>query len=184
MPNDLPASGELPNEIGRRLLSKWWRGLILSPDAAEEYTRRTISKEVRRGSNRPLRAHPGALRMVSHKNLSGTDQRKNDRQAREADRGRGQAQSANPAASHRAGTEQPWQTGAFYGKSYFCSPRGKIIAHTIERQRTGSRLNIWNHGYTRIREKKLTNSEVRLNWSKSCTAPSFFFLVAISGFRS
>src|SRR5438094_4346917 len=32
-----------------------------------------------------------------------------------------------PAISRR-GTEHPWKIGEFYGKSYFCSPRGKIIA--------------------------------------------------------
>src|ERR1700738_5003527 len=32
------------------------------------------------------------------------------------------------AAINRVGTEQPWKIGEFYGKSYFCNPRGKIIA--------------------------------------------------------
>jgi len=32
------------------------------------------------------------------------------------------------AAINRVGTEQPWQMGEFYGKSYFCNPRGKIVA--------------------------------------------------------
>src|SRR5579871_5460031 len=31
-------------------------------------------------------------------------------------------------AINRVGTEKPWQIGEFYGKSYFCSPRGKIVA--------------------------------------------------------
>jgi beta-ureidopropionase len=31
-------------------------------------------------------------------------------------------------ASNRVGTEKPWQIGEFYGKSYFCNPRGKIVA--------------------------------------------------------
>src|SRR5436853_3304038 len=31
-------------------------------------------------------------------------------------------------AINRVGTEQPWNIGEFYGKSYFCNPRGKIIA--------------------------------------------------------
>ncbi len=26
------------------------------------------------------------------------------------------------------GHEQPWDIGEFYGKSYFCNPRGQIIA--------------------------------------------------------
>jgi N-carbamoylputrescine amidase len=32
------------------------------------------------------------------------------------------------AAINRVGREKPWNIGEFYGKSYFCSPRGKIIA--------------------------------------------------------
>jgi beta-ureidopropionase len=32
------------------------------------------------------------------------------------------------AAINRVGTEAPWKIGEFYGKSYFCDPRGKIIA--------------------------------------------------------
>ena len=31
-------------------------------------------------------------------------------------------------ALNRVGKEAPWNIGEFYGKSYFCSPRGKIIA--------------------------------------------------------
>ncbi len=31
-------------------------------------------------------------------------------------------------AINRVGVEQPWAIGEFYGKSYFCSPRGKILA--------------------------------------------------------
>lgn len=31
-------------------------------------------------------------------------------------------------AINRVGTELPWNIGEFYGKSYFCNPRGKIIA--------------------------------------------------------
>ncbi len=30
-------------------------------------------------------------------------------------------------AINRVGTEAPWNIGEFYGKSYFCNPRGKII---------------------------------------------------------
>lgn len=29
---------------------------------------------------------------------------------------------------NRVGNEQPWNIGEFYGKSYFCNPRGQIIA--------------------------------------------------------
>ncbi len=32
------------------------------------------------------------------------------------------------AAINRVGVEKPWSIGEFYGKSYFCSPRGKIVA--------------------------------------------------------
>jgi N-carbamoylputrescine amidase len=31
-------------------------------------------------------------------------------------------------AINRAGTEPPWSIGEFYGTSYFCDPRGKILA--------------------------------------------------------
>ena len=31
-------------------------------------------------------------------------------------------------AINRVGTEAPWNMGEFYGKSYFCNPRGKIVA--------------------------------------------------------
>jgi len=31
-------------------------------------------------------------------------------------------------AINRVGNEKPWNIGEFYGKSYFCNPRGKIIA--------------------------------------------------------
>jgi len=31
-------------------------------------------------------------------------------------------------AINRPGTEPPWNIGEFYGQSYFCDPRGKIIA--------------------------------------------------------
>ncbi len=34
------------------------------------------------------------------------------------------------AAINRVGTEQPWKIGEFYGKSYFCNPRGKIVAQS------------------------------------------------------
>ena len=31
-------------------------------------------------------------------------------------------------AINRVGVEQPWEIGEFYGNSYFCNPRGQIIA--------------------------------------------------------
>lgn len=36
------------------------------------------------------------------------------------------------AAINRVGTEAPWNIGKFYGSSYFCNPRGKIIAQGSE----------------------------------------------------
>jgi N-carbamoylputrescine amidase len=33
------------------------------------------------------------------------------------------------AAINRVGYEAPWNIGEFYGQSYFCDPRGQIIAH-------------------------------------------------------
>jgi N-carbamoylputrescine amidase len=35
-------------------------------------------------------------------------------------------------AINRVGTEAPWNIGEFYGQSYFCDPRGQVLA-------TGSR---------------------------------------------
>jgi N-carbamoylputrescine amidase len=35
-------------------------------------------------------------------------------------------------AINRVGTEAPWNWGNFYGSSYFCNPRGKIIAQGSE----------------------------------------------------
>jgi beta-ureidopropionase len=37
-------------------------------------------------------------------------------------------------AINRVGTEKPWSIGEFYGKSYFCNPRGKIIAQASRDQ--------------------------------------------------
>ena len=31
-------------------------------------------------------------------------------------------------AINRVGTEAPWNIGEFYGKSYFCDPRGQMLA--------------------------------------------------------
>ena len=31
-------------------------------------------------------------------------------------------------AINRVGHEQPWDIGEFYGQSYFCDPRGRIVA--------------------------------------------------------
>lgn len=35
-------------------------------------------------------------------------------------------------AINRVGTESPWKRGPFYGTSYFCNPRGEIIAEASE----------------------------------------------------
>jgi len=35
-------------------------------------------------------------------------------------------------AINRVGVEEPWKSGMFYGSSYFCDPRGKIIAKAAE----------------------------------------------------
>ena len=37
-------------------------------------------------------------------------------------------------AINRVGTEKPWSIGEFYGKSYFCNPRGKILAQASRRK--------------------------------------------------
>jgi N-carbamoylputrescine amidase len=37
-------------------------------------------------------------------------------------------------ANNRVGLEKPWEFGKFYGSSYFCDPRGKILAKGSEDQ--------------------------------------------------
>ena len=37
-------------------------------------------------------------------------------------------------AINRVGEERPWSIGEFYGKSYFCNPRGKIVAQASRNQ--------------------------------------------------
>jgi len=37
-------------------------------------------------------------------------------------------------AINRVGEEKPWSIGEFYGKSYFCNPRGKIVAQASRDQ--------------------------------------------------
>ncbi len=37
-------------------------------------------------------------------------------------------------AINRVGTEEPWNIGQFYGTSYFCNPRGQIIAEASREQ--------------------------------------------------
>ena len=36
------------------------------------------------------------------------------------------------AAINRIGVEEPWNIGKFYGSSYFCDPRGQIVAQASE----------------------------------------------------
>jgi N-carbamoylputrescine amidase len=38
------------------------------------------------------------------------------------------------AAINRVGTEAPWNLGEFFGQSYFCNPRGKILAEAARDQ--------------------------------------------------
>jgi N-carbamoylputrescine amidase len=38
------------------------------------------------------------------------------------------------AAINRVGTEAPWNLGEFFGQSYFCNPRGKILAEGSRNQ--------------------------------------------------
>jgi len=35
-------------------------------------------------------------------------------------------------AINRVGTERPWESGKFYGSSYFCDPRGQIVAQASD----------------------------------------------------
>jgi len=37
-------------------------------------------------------------------------------------------------AINRVGEEKPWSIGEFYGKSYFCNPRGKIVAQASRKK--------------------------------------------------
>jgi N-carbamoylputrescine amidase len=37
-------------------------------------------------------------------------------------------------AINRVGTEKPWEIGEFYGQSYFCDPRGQIVAEASRDQ--------------------------------------------------
>jgi predicted amidohydrolase len=37
-------------------------------------------------------------------------------------------------AINRVGVEAPWNVGEFYGSSYFCDPRGRIIAQPFRDQ--------------------------------------------------
>jgi beta-ureidopropionase len=51
-----------------------------------------------------------------------------DRHFPEGARALGLANGYFVGAINRVGIEPPWKMGEFYGKSYFCDPRGKIVA--------------------------------------------------------
>ena len=42
-------------------------------------------------------------------------------------------------AINRVGVEQPWEIGEFYGSSYFCDPKGQIVAQGSRDPRRGNR---------------------------------------------
>lgn len=52
-------------------------------------------------------------------------------------------------AINRVGTEPPWNIGEFYGKSYFCNPRGKII---VQASRDKSELVVADLNLDEIQE--------------------------------
>jgi N-carbamoylputrescine amidase len=56
-------------------------------------------------------------------------------------------------AINRVGHEQPWDIGEFYGKSYFCNPRGKIIAQA---SRDSDELVVADLNLDEIREVRNT----------------------------
>src|SRR5215204_295989 len=56
-------------------------------------------------------------------------------------------------AINRVGHEQPWDIGEFYGQSYFCTPRGKIIA---EGSRDREALVVADLDLDKIREVRNT----------------------------
>jgi beta-ureidopropionase len=52
-------------------------------------------------------------------------------------------------AINRVGTEAPWNIGEFYGQSYFCDPRGQIVA---QGSRDGDELVVADLDFDRIAE--------------------------------
>jgi len=56
-------------------------------------------------------------------------------------------------AINRVGTEEPWNIGQFYGTSYFCNPRGQIIA---EASREGEELVVADLNLDEIKEVRHT----------------------------
>ena len=57
------------------------------------------------------------------------------------------------AAINRVGTEHPWQIGEFYGKSYFCNPRGQFL---VEAPRDQDALIVADLDLDQIREVRNT----------------------------
>ena len=56
-------------------------------------------------------------------------------------------------AINRVGTEKPWEIGEFYGQSYFCDPRGQIVA---EASRTQDELLVADLDFDLIKEVRDT----------------------------
>ena len=56
-------------------------------------------------------------------------------------------------AINRVGTEAPWNIGEFYGQSYFCDPRGQIVA---EASRDKDELVVADLNFDMIREVRNT----------------------------
>ncbi len=56
-------------------------------------------------------------------------------------------------AINRPGTEAPWNIGEFYGQSYFCNPRGKILA---EASRNKDEIVVSDLDFDMIREVRNT----------------------------
>jgi len=57
------------------------------------------------------------------------------------------------AAINRVGTEKPWAIGEFYGKSYFCNPRGKIV---VQASRDKDELLLADLDFDQIKEVRAT----------------------------
>ncbi len=65
------------------------------------------------------------------------------------------------------GREKPWDMGEFYGKSYFCNPRGQIIAQ-------GSR----DHDEVIVADLDLDEiHDVRATWQDSNSRPAAWTVV-------
>jgi len=56
-------------------------------------------------------------------------------------------------AINRVGTEAPWKIGEFYGQSYFCNPRGQIVAQA---SRDKDELVVADLDFDQIREVRHT----------------------------